>query len=166
MVGLWCAAMREIDVGDRVPDFELPDQSGRVLKTTDLVGRGPLVIFFYPRDETPGCTVEACTFRDAHAELAEAGATVVGISSDGVESHRRFADKHHLPYSLLADDGGRVRARFGVPRSLFGLSDGRVTYIADRDGVVRHRFVGMFQAARHVKEALEMVRQLGATPRS
>jgi peroxiredoxin Q/BCP len=152
--------MSAIDVGDRLPEFELPDQSGQTIRSAELIGRGPLVVFFYPRDETPGCTVEACTFRDAHAELAEAGATVVGISSDGVESHKRFATKHQLPYSLLADDGGRVRDRFGVPRSLFGLSDGRVTYIADKGGVVRHRFVGMFQAARHVSEALDAVKKL------
>ncbi len=153
-------AGREIDVGDRLPTFELPDQSGRTFRLADALGKGPLVIFFYPRDETPGCTVEVCTFRDAHAELAEAGATVVGISSDTVDSHQRFATKHHLPYSLLADAGARVRREFGVPRSMLGFSEGRVTYIADKDGVVRHRFVGMFQAAKHIAEAMAAVHKL------
>lgn len=147
-------------MGDRLPPFELPDQAGHTFRLADALGKGPLVIFFYPRDETPGCTVEVCTFRDAHAELAAAGATVVGISSDSVASHQKFASKHQLPYALLADRGAVVRKSFGVPRGMLGLSDGRVTYVADQDGVVRHRFVGFFQAAKHIQEALAVVKKL------
>lgn len=154
---------RSIDVGDKIPAFELPDHTGRVVRVAELLGRGPLVFFFYPRDETPGCTKEVCGFRDAHAELQAAGAQVFGISSDPVDSHRQFVEKFQLPYPLLADVGGRVRHLFGVPRSLLGFADGRVTYVTDASGVVVRRYVGMFQATRHVEEALEAVR---AVPRA
>jgi peroxiredoxin Q/BCP len=154
---------RSIDVGDKIPAFELPDHAGRRVRVVDLLGRGPLVFFFYPRDETPGCTKEVCGFRDAHAELMAAGAQVFGISSDPIESHRQFVEKFQLPYPLLADVGGQVRHLFGVPRSLLGFADGRVTYVTDAAGIVVRRYVGMFQATRHVEEALEAVR---AVPRA
>lgn len=151
-------------IGERVPSFELPDQSGAVVRFDDLRGTGPIVLFFYPKDETPVCTAEACSFRDTYREFQEAGATVLGISSDDVASHKRFADKHQLPYRLLADVGGVVRKQLQVPRGLLGLMEGRVTYILDDDGVVRHAHQAALQAQAHVDEAIAMVRKLGKRP--
>ncbi|MFO0727544.1 MAG: peroxiredoxin [Myxococcota bacterium] len=148
-------------VGDRVPSFTLPDQDGKPFRLEEALGRGPLVLFFYPKDETPGCTKEVCSFRDASAEFLEAGAVVAGVSSDDVASHRRFADKHRLPYPLLSDAQGALRAQLGVPRGLLGLADGRVTYVIDKNGVLRHRFESSLRFAKHVDEALETVRSLG-----
>lgn len=150
-------------VGERVPDFTLRDQDGQLVSLHELLSGGCLVLFFYPKDNTPGCTAEACAFRDEHEAFAHAGACVVGVSSDDVSSHRRFADRHQLPFRLLADPGGIVRRRFGVPRTL-GLIDGRVTYVIDAEGVVRHIFHSQFRARTHVEEALGVVRSIRRTP--
>lgn len=150
-----------LDVGDKVPSFELPDQTGRVVKFGELLGKGPIVLFFYPKDETPVCTREACSFRDAHDDLVKAGATVFGISGDSVESHAKFAKNHRLQYGLLADVGDRVRNDvFGVPRGLLGLKPGRATYVIDKDGVVRHRYQAHLEAQAHVDEAIATVKKL------
>lgn len=150
-----------VTIGDRVPNFELPDQTGQQVRLGDLLGKGPLVFFFYPADETPMCTREACSFRDAHAELHQAGATVFGVSSDSVASHARFAQKHNLPYSLLADTESRVRDQvFGVPRGMFGLTAGRATYVVDKEGIVRHCYQAQMQAQAHVDEAIATVKKL------
>jgi peroxiredoxin Q/BCP len=150
---------KNLTVGDRVPDFTLPDQNGQLVSLAELLTSACLVLFFYPKDDTPGCTAEACAFRDEHEALAQAGATVVGVSADDVSSHRRFADRHRLPFRLLADRGGMLRRRFGVPRTL-GLIDGRVTYIIDAKGVVRHVFNSQFRTRAHVDEALRLVRSI------
>jgi thioredoxin-dependent peroxiredoxin len=148
-------------VGDKVPAFELPDQTGRSVKFSELLGKGPIVLFFYPKDETPVCTREACSFRDAHDDLAKAGATVFGISGDSVESHAKFAAHHRLQYGLLADVGDRVRNDiFGVPRGLLGLKPGRATYVIDKDGVVRHKYQAHLEAQAHVDEAIATVKKL------
>ena len=152
--------MSQLEVGDRAPSFTLQDQSGTSVSLDGMLGKGAIVIFFYPKDGTPGCTTEVCSFRDSSAELAAAGAQVYGVSSDSVQSHRTFADKHRLPYSLLADEGGKVREAFGVPRGLLGLMDGRVTYVLDAGGIVRHKFEAMLRAGKHVDEALGTVRRL------
>jgi peroxiredoxin Q/BCP len=149
-------------VGDRVPSFELPDQTGKQVRLEDLLGKGPLVFFFYPADETPTCTREACSFRDAHVDLQQAGAAVFGISGDSVASHASFAKHHQLPYSLLADVGDRVRNQvFGVPRGLLGLRPGRATYVLDKDGVIRHKYQAHLEAQGHVDEAIATVKKLG-----
>jgi thioredoxin-dependent peroxiredoxin len=106
------------------------------------------------------CTTEACSFRDASTEFASAGATVAGISSDDVASHRRFADQHSLAFPLLSDASGALRKSFGVPRGMFGLSEGRVTYVIDKDGVIRHRFDAILRANKHVEESLQTLRSL------
>jgi peroxiredoxin Q/BCP len=149
-------------VGDRVPSFELPDQTGALVRFADELGKGPVVLFFYPKDETPVCTAEACSFRDANDEFVAAGAVVLGISSDSVASHKRFADKHKLTYRLLADVGGVVRKQLQVPRGMLGLSEGRVTYILDSAGVVQHLHAATLQAQAHVDEALAVVKRLTA----
>lgn len=148
-----------VKVGDRAPDFTLPDQDGNPVALGELLAEGSLVLYFYPKDDTPGCTAEACTFRDEHDEFAQAGARVVGVSSDDVESHRRFADNHRLPFRLLSDRDGELRKRFGVPKTL-GLLAGRVTYVIDAEGVVRDVFSSQLRTRKHVEQALRLVRSL------
>src|SRR5215831_7950152 len=152
---------RPVQVGDQAPDFTLPSQSGERVTLSDVWRRGPLVLYFYPKDETPGCTTEACTFRDSYEVFAEAGAEVVGVSSDSVASHERFAAKHRLPFTLLADEGGRVRKRYGV-RATLGILPGRVTYVIDQGGVVRHVFSSQLGVQRHVQEALDALREIAS----
>jgi peroxiredoxin Q/BCP len=153
--------MGGVAIGGRVPSFTLPDQDGNPFRLEDALAQGPLVLFFYPKDGSPGCTAEACSFRDATEEFRQAGAVVAGVSSDSVASHKRFAERHNLGYPLLADEGGAVRKKLGVPRSMLGLMEGRVTYVIDPEGVLRHRFEAMLAASKHVDEALATVRALG-----
>src|SRR5215468_168111 len=144
---------RGIEVGDEAPDFTLPSQSGEPVRLHDRIGQRVVVLYFYPKDETSGCTAEACAFRDSHAVFADAGAEVIGVSSDSVDSHLAFAGRHELPFTLLSDQGGRVRKMYGVPPVL-GLLPGRVTYVIDRQGTVRHVFNSMTRIGRHVDDAL------------
>ena len=144
-------------VGDRAPDFALPDASGATIRLSDFRGKKAVVLYFYPKDDTPGCTKEACGFRDSYEEFAGAGAEVIGVSSDSGDSHRGFASKYKLPFTLLSDQGGKVRQQYGVPATL-GLLPGRVTFVIDRDGVVRHVFNSQLAATRHVSEALGALR--------
>jgi len=146
--------------GDRAPDFELSDAQGRTVRLADFRGKKPVVVYFYPKDDTPGCTAESCAFRDRYEDFTAAGAEVIGISSDSPESHAKFAAKHRLPFTLLADRGGSVRKAYGVPATL-GLLPGRVTYVIDREGVIRHVFTSQFRATRHVDEAEAALRALG-----
>ncbi|RKS07349.1 peroxiredoxin Q/BCP [Nocardiopsis sp. Huas11] len=152
---------RGIGAGDTAPDFTLPDQSGNRVRLRDRLGERVVVLYFYPKDDTPGCTAEACAFRDSHEVFAEAGAEVIGISSDSVDRHAAFAGRHELPFTLLSDKGGAVRKDYGVP-SVLGLLPGRVTYVIDRQGTVRHVFNSMTVIDKHVKEALSVVRDLAA----
>jgi thioredoxin-dependent peroxiredoxin len=149
-----------MNVGDRVPAFTLKNQHGDAVASDTLWSKGPAVLFFYPKDETPVCTAEVCAFRDAYEDFSSAGAAVVGISSDSVESHVNFAGKHRLPFVLLADIGGAVRRQLQVPRGMLGLAEGRVTYVVDKRGIVRHRFSAMLQAQKHVDEAVQVIRSL------
>jgi peroxiredoxin Q/BCP len=150
-----------LKVGERVPDFTLPDQNGAPVSLGELLAEGVLVLYFYPKDDTPGCTKEACAFRDERDEFARAGAIVVGVSSDDVQSHRRFVDKYALPFRLLSDREGELRRRLGVPKAL-GFIDGRVTYVIDAHGIVRHVFNSQIRTRAHVEEALRLVRSLRA----
>jgi peroxiredoxin Q/BCP len=150
-----------LQVGERAPDFRLPALRGGEVGLSDFYGKKNVVLFFYPKDETLGCTVEACSFRDAYQNFCNAGAEVIGISSDSIESHAAFAKHHHLPMQLLADEEGRVRALYGVKPSL-GLLDGRETLIIDKLGIVRHVFRSQVRFKRHVDESLEVLARLGA----
>lgn len=154
-------ADKEIGVGDLAPDFTLPTQDGGQVSLAEFRGEKVVVLYFYPKDETRGCTAEACAFRDSYEEFAEAGAQVIGVSSDSVAAHDKFARKHNLPFVLAADAGGDVRKRYGVPSS-WVLLPGRVTYVIDREGVVRHVFNSMVNIGGHVGGALEVVRALAA----
>ena len=147
----------EVKVGSVAPDFTLPSQEGERVSLKDFSGRKPVVLFFYPKDDSPGCTKEVCTFRDNFEEFSKLDAQVIGISSDSVESHRRFAAKHDLSFPLLSDEGGNIRRLYGVPKT-FGLFPGRVTYVIDKEGVVRHVFASQLSVERHVQEALAALR--------
>ncbi|HVQ91313.1 MAG TPA: peroxiredoxin [Mycobacteriales bacterium] len=153
------AATKGVQVGQQAPEFTLSSQAGEPVSLADFRGKRVVVLYFYPKDNTAGCTAEACAFRDSHEVFAEAGATVLGVSSDSVDSHGAFAGKHKLPFTLLSDPGGKVRGQYGVARKL-GVIPGRVTYVIDRDGVVRHVFSSMTHVDQHVGEALTVVKQL------
>jgi thioredoxin-dependent peroxiredoxin len=140
-----------------MPRFVLRDSEGREVRSDDLLGRGPLVVFFYPRDESWGCTVEACAFRDQHEDFVAAGAAVVGISPDSADSHKAFAANRRLPYLLLSDPDKRVFQAFGVD-DVLGVVTGRETFVMDAGGVVRWRLRSNLMPTRHVRAALEAVR--------
>ena len=150
-----------VKVGDKAPDFTLPAQSGEPVRLQDRLGERVIVLYFYPKDNTPGCTAEACAFRDSHEVFTDAGAEVIGVSSDPVDKHAAFAGRHNLPFTLLSDRGGQIRKRYGVP-AVLGLLPGRVTYVIDRQGTVRQVFNSMTNIDQHVADALEMVRRLQA----
>ena len=149
--------MKAIEVGDTVPSFSLPDQDGRLVNISDYLGKKQLVIFFYPQDGSLTCTREACYFRDLADVFEEAGAEVIGISGQSVESHKTFAAVNNLKYKLLSDRSNQVRKLFGVPSRIFGLISGRVTYVIDRDGKVIFIFNSQTDIQRHVDEALKIV---------
>ncbi|MEY4825589.1 peroxiredoxin [Synechococcus sp. UW140] len=147
-----------IAVGDKAPAFSLKDQNG-IERCLNNIGEKALVLFFYPKDDTPGCTIEACSFRDQYATLQQLGAEVWGVSGDGATSHRRFAERHQLPYPLLVDEQNKLRQQFGVPNSLI-LLPGRVTYVIDKNKIVKLVFNAMLDANAHVAKAkttLEML---------
>ena len=152
---------RGIRAGDKAPDFTLSSQSGEQVRLRDRLGQRVVVLYFYPKDDTRGCTAEACAFRDSYEVFTDAGADVIGISSDSVASHAAFADKHKLPFTLLSDKGGHVRKSYGVP-AVLGLVPGRVTYVIDRKGTVRHVFNSMTNIGQHISDALRIVRELQA----
>ena len=149
-----------IQVGDSAPDFTLPTQkTGELFHLHDMIGKSVLVLYFYPKDNTPGCTSEACSFRDSYEAFKQIGAEVIGVSSDSEESHQQFASKYKLPFTLLSDKGGALRKRYGVPSTL-GLLPGRVTYVIDKEGIVRHIFSSLMNIDKHVTEALEVIRSI------
>ncbi|WP_338430632.1 peroxiredoxin [Synechococcus elongatus] len=148
-----------IAVGDVAPDFSLPAQDGSTVSLSDFRGQKPVVLYFYPKDDTPGCTIEACSFRDSYTAFQEAGAVVLGVSSDSVESHQRFAKKYNLPFQLLSDEGDRLRQSYGVPKTLFVIP-GRVTYVIDKEGKVCHIFDSLLNAQAHIQESLNILRSL------
>ncbi|SRR5712692_6336904 len=145
--------------GQAAPDFTAPRTGGGEFRLSDLRGKSAVVLYFYPKDETPGCTAEACAFRDSYEIFVDAGAEVVGVSGDSVESHERFAEHHELPFILISDKGGALRRQYGVKATL-GVWPGRVTFVIDKDGIVRHVFSSQMDAVRHVAEALETIRHL------
>ena len=157
--GLLGTGSPAVGVGDAAPEFDLADASGKRVRLSDFRGRKSVVLYFYPKDDTPGCTKEACSFRDNYQAFTDAGAEVIGVSSDSEASHQKFADKFKLPFTLVADAGGSVRKRYGVPATL-GLLPGRVTFVIDRDGIVRHVFNSQLQATKHVDEALGVLKRL------
>jgi thioredoxin-dependent peroxiredoxin len=148
-----------VKVGDALPDVSLKSQTGETVNLKDFVGQKCVVLYFYPKDDTPGCTKESCSFRDSYTAFQEAGAEVIGISGDDMASHQAFAAKHQLPFTLLSDEGNAVRKSFGVP-STFGILPGRVTYVIDRAGIVRHLFNSQLNFQGHIDESLKVVQGL------
>ena len=146
--------------GDRAPLIALQDQNGVERRSDQLAGKA-LVLSFYPKDDTPGCTMEACAFRDSYADLQALGAEVWGVSGDNAGSHQRFASRHNLPYPLLVDQNNQLRKSFGVP-GVLGLLPGRVTYVIDAEGVVRHVFNNLLDGPAHRREALDCLKRLQA----
>jgi peroxiredoxin Q/BCP len=148
-----------IEKGDSIPSFVLKDQNGIVFKSDDIIGKKPVVIYFYPKNFTPGCTKEACNFRDSYEDFKEIGAEVVGISSDSEKSHAKFSAKYKLPFILLADANGNVRKQFGVKKSLLGLVPGRETFVIDAQGKLIFKFNSL-DATKHMKKALKAIKNL------
>lgn len=148
-----------LKIGDIIPTFTAKDNKGEFFDSQTVVGRKPLVIYFYPKDNTPGCTTEACAFRDQYEDFKDLGAEVIGVSSDSVKSHQKFAKKHELPFILLADEDKKLRKLFGVHNSLLGLIPGRVTYVVDKNGVIILIFDSM-NAKKHIERALETIKEL------
>jgi len=150
-----------IAVGTEAPDFELPAGGGNAVKLSSFRGKKAVVLYFYPKDDTPGCTAESCSFRDSYQDFVDAGAEVIGVSSDDVASHEAFAKKHRLPFTLLSDRDGRVRKAFGV-KSTLGLMPGRETFVIDKSGVVRDAFNSQLRVNEHVSRALSLVKVLSS----
>lgn len=146
--------------GDRVDDFVLPDQTGSDRRLTDLLADGPVVLFFYPAAMTPGCTKEACHFRDLAGEFAAVGAQRVGISMDSVGKQAQFADKQRFDYPLLSDSDGKVATAFGVKRGLLGrlMPVKRVTFVIDTDSTVLDVIASETSMDSHADKALETLR--------
>lgn len=152
--------MNELSIGSTIPSFTLPDQNGNLFDINSVLGSKNLVIYFYPKDDSPGCTAQACSFRDQFEVFAEADAVIIGISGQSVKSHKAFAEKHRLSFTLLSDSGNKIRKLFGVPTNLMGLLPGRVTYVADKTGKVIYLFNSQMGAEKHVDEALKILNGL------
>jgi len=146
---------KALGIGDKVPEFTLLDQNGKEFNVKEHLEKQAMVIYFYPKDDTPGCTKEACSFRDSYEEFTDRNVKVIGISADSVESHFNFAKKYNLPFTLLADTNNEVRNLFGVKSNLMGLIPGRVTYVVNKQGVIIYVFESQMKATRHISEALK-----------
>lgn len=146
-----------IKVGDQAPSFMLQDQFGASFNMDDYIGNTAMVVYFYPKDDTPGCTKEACSFRDSYQEFTDKDIKVIGISSDDVESHKNFAEKYNLPFTLLADVDNKVRNLFGVKANVLGLIPGRVTYVIDKKGTVVFMYDSQLKAERHIEESINAI---------
>ena len=148
-----------LQIGDKIPNFSAKDNNGNDFDSDSIIGKKPVVIYFYPKDNTPGCTAQACSFRDQYEDFKDLGAEVIGISSDSVVSHDKFIQKYKLPFILLSDSDKKIRNLFGVKANLFGLLPGRVTYVADKNGIIQLVFDSMM-ASNHIPKALEIVTKI------
>ncbi|MBI2845732.1 MAG: peroxiredoxin [Chloroflexi bacterium] len=162
-------ASSRLKVGDTAPDFSLLAHSGEQVRLAQFRGKNWVVLYFYPKDETLGCTAEACAFRDNYSAFQQAGAEVIGISGDSITSHRHFSYRNRLPFPLLSDEENAVRKLYGV-QPTYGLIPGRVTFIIDPQGKIRHIFDSQFNPEAHIQEALQFIhsqtpaRELAKTP--
>jgi thioredoxin-dependent peroxiredoxin len=147
-----------LQVGDKIPLFTAIDSKGNDFEIRDYIGQ-PLVIYFYPKDDTPGCTIQACSFRDQYEDFKALGAEVIGISSDSLQSHQKFASRYKLPFILLSDSNKKIRNSFGVPNDLFGLLPGRATYVIDKNGIILLVFDST-SAKIHITKALQVLKTL------
>ncbi len=147
----------KLEEGQSAPDFSLPSQEGKTVRLSDYADKNVVVLYFYPKDFTPGCTTEACTFRDNFQDFTDIGAVVIGVSSDSVESHKKFIEKYNLPFLLLSDEDGKVRGQYGAAK--FAGLPARITFVIDKKGVIRMVFESM-NAKAHIEEAKKVVKLL------
>ena len=152
------ATKNELKIGDVLPNFSAIDTNGNTFHSETIIGKQPAVIYFYPKDDTPGCTAQACSFRDQYEDFKNLGAEVIGISSDTIESHQKFAKRYKLPFLLLSDSDKKIRKLFGVPSDLFGLLPGRVTYVIDKNGIIQLVFNAM-SSKIHITKALAILKK-------
>lgn len=152
--------MAKLHIGDSAPAFSLPNQDNKTISLSDYLGKQHMVVYFYPKDETPGCTKEACGFRDSYEAFTEAGAEVIGISADSVNSHNSFASRRRLPFQLLSDPDNSTSKAFGVEKSGFGLFPGRETFVIDKEGIIRMRFASAININKHINSALKVIQGL------
>jgi thioredoxin-dependent peroxiredoxin len=150
--------MSTVQKGSSIPNLILADQNGKVFNLKNETNGKATVVYFYPKDDTPGCTAEACSFRDNYQDFLDMGALVIGISGDSPASHKKFAEKYNLPYTLLSDPNKEARKAFNVPTDLLGLIPGRVTYIFDKKGVCQGVFKSQTKATQHIDEALKILK--------
>jgi len=148
-----------IKVGDTIPDIVLHDQNGNLFDLKKETAGKNVVLYFYPKDDTPGCTAQACSFRDQFEDFVDANAMVIGISGQSVESHKNFAEKHRLTFTLLSDEDNKIRKKFGVPTNFFGLLPGRVTYVINKENKVVYIFNSQTKTQEHVDKTLELLKQ-------
>ena len=146
-----------LKIGDKAPSFAAVDANGTSFDSKDIIGKKPVVIYFYPKDNTPGCTMQACGFRDSYEDFIDLGAEVIGVSSDTVNSHKKFTNQYKLPFILLSDSDKKLRKLFGVPDKLFGLLPGRVTYIINKEGTITMIFDSVL-ATKHISIALRSLK--------
>lgn len=149
-----------LKVGDKIPNFTAVDTNGNTFESNSIIGKKPVVIYFYPKDDTPGCTAQACSFRNQYEDFTDLGAEVIGISSDTLASHQKFVKQHKLPFILLSDFNKKIRNAFGVPSGLFGLIPGRVTYVADKNGIIKLIFDNSLMATKHIPIALAAIKRI------
>jgi thioredoxin-dependent peroxiredoxin len=150
---------RKIAVSEKAPLFSLPDQNGKLVNISDFIGKTKLVLYFYPKDESYGCTKEACSFRDSYEDFKDAGAEVIGISADDEASHREFSAHHKLPFILLSDKDKKVATLYNIKKTM-GIFSGRVTFVIDKEGIIRMIYSSQLNFQKHVDEAVEMLKQL------
>lgn len=148
-----------LKIGDKIPAFTANDTFGEIFDSKNVIGHKPIVIYFYPKDNTSGCTTQACSFRDQYQDFKDFGAEVIGVSSDSVASHKNFSSKYQLPFILLSDSNKKIRNLFGVPSKLLGFLPGRVTYVADKNGIIVLIFDSVL-AAKHIPKALEAIKKM------
>ena len=148
-----------LQVGDKIPNFTAKDNDGNVFDSASIVGKKPVVFYFYPKDNTPGCTAQACSFRDQYEDFKDLGAEVIGISSDSIASHEKFIQRYKLPFILISDSDKKIRNLFGVKANLFGLIPGRVTYVADKNGIIQLVFDSL-SATYHIPRALNSIKKM------
>lgn len=150
--------MTALKEGDTIPVITAKNEEGKPITIDPKALSGSKVIYFYPKDDTPGCTKEACSFRDSYEAFTDLNVEVIGISSDSVESHKNFKAKHRLPFTLLSDESNVIRKQFGVKTNLFGLLPGRVTYVVNQKGTIINLFSSQLNMVKHVSEALESLK--------
>ena len=148
-----------LQTGDKIPEFSAKDNNGNDFESSSIVGKKPVVFYFYPKDNTPGCTAQACSFRDQYEDFKDLGAEVVGISSDSIASHEKFVQQYQLPFILLSDNDKKIRKLFGVKPDLLGLIPGRVTYVVDKNGIIQFVFDSI-NATNHIPKALETIKKM------